>query len=78
MAGWTSAFNRNAGCPCIFFGHASNVSLEKHLIKKAQPFPHRRPGEQLKRVRTLADNEVRKEAESVYQNYRAVMRKLAL
>jgi hypothetical protein len=68
----------NAGCSCIFFAQIFNVSLQKHLIKRAQPLPHRRPGDQPKKVRTLADSEVRKEVESVYQNYRAVMRNLAL
>lgn len=65
-------------CESLFrLGHLSNVPLGKYLIKKAQPFPHRRPGDQPKKVRTLPDNEVRKEAESVYRNYRPVMRKLA-
>jgi hypothetical protein len=54
-----------------------NVPLAKQLIRKAQPLPNRKSGDQPKKVRTLSNDEARKETERVYQKYRPVMRKLA-
>jgi hypothetical protein len=53
-----------------------DIVVPNHLMKKAEPYPDRGPEDQPKKVQILSDQEVRKEAARVYEEYRAVMRRL--
>jgi predicted restriction endonuclease len=53
-----------------------DILAARHLKKGAEAVPEQDPGDQPKKVRILRDEDVRKEAARVYQDYRVVMRKL--
>jgi hypothetical protein len=55
---------------------SNDVVVTKQLKMKAEPFLDQRPEDQPKKVKILPDEDVRTEAARVYQEYRAVMRRL--